>query len=175
MGRPLDHVEARLAPDGELLIRSGSLFAGYTTTDPSSCKVDAEGWLQTGDLAEIDAEGFIRIRGRKKNLMITAHGRNVSPEWVEAQYQSLPGVEKAVIFGEGLEALEGFFVIDPGLSPEIAAQRIHAFGREHLSEVERAEVIVTQPATPELYREFFTISGRPHRAGIRAFMKRTLE
>ncbi len=173
VGTPLEHVEVKLAADGELLIRSGSLFAGYTTTDPSSCLVDAEGWLKTGDLADIDEDGFIRIRGRKKNLMITSNGRNISPEWVESQYQRLPGVEKAVVFGEGLESLQGFFVIEPGLPAEVATRRIQAFGREHLSEVERVELVVTRTATPELYREFFTITGRPRRSEIHTFMQQT--
>src|SRR2546425_235830 len=83
--RPLRHVRVSVAPDGELLVKSSSLFAGYTRSDPSGCVIDEDGWLHTGDLAEIDADGFIRITGRKKNLIITSAGRNVSPEWVEAQ------------------------------------------------------------------------------------------
>jgi long-chain acyl-CoA synthetase len=175
VGRPLEHMEVKLAPDGELLLRGSALFAGYTqNNDPSVCQVDTDGWLHTGDLAEIDTEGFIRIRGRKKNLIITSHGRNISPEWVESQYQSVPGVMKAVVFGEGMEALEGFFAVDPRVAAPLMEQRIREFGREHLSEVERASVIFTQPATPELFQQILTITGRPRRAEIRAFMQRGL-
>ncbi|XES01486.1 hypothetical protein HEP87_64085 [Streptomyces sp. S1D4-11] len=112
VGRPLDHVRAELAEDGELLIRSTSLFAGYTREDPSSVVVDDQGRLHTGDLAEIDADGYLRITGRKKNLVITAGGRNVAPEWVEARYRELGFVREAAVVADGLDQVHGLFVID---------------------------------------------------------------
>ncbi len=166
VGRPLDHVEVKLGADGELLVRSTSLFAGYTSADPSSCVIDAEGWLHTGDLAEIDGDGFVRITGRKKNLIITASGRNVSPAWVEAMYKSLDCVEEAVIFGDRLEKIHGLFIVEERTDPDAARAAIDDFGRRHLSEVERAAEIVVLQSTPELYRHGFTITGRPIRAEL---------
>ncbi|WP_437814901.1 AMP-binding protein [Sorangium sp. So ce1078] len=166
VGRPLDHVEVKRGADGELLIRSTSLFAGYTSADPSSCVIDAEGWLHTGDIAEIDGDGFVRITGRKKNLIITASGRNVSPAWVEAMYKSLDFVEEAVIFGDRLERIHGLFLVDERADLDAARAAIDDFGRRHLSEVERAAEIVVLQSTPELYRQCFTITGRPIRAEL---------
>jgi len=167
VGRPLDHVEVSLGSDGELLVRSTSLFAGYTRTDPSSCVVDDDGWLHTGDLAVIEDTGHIRIVGRKKNVIVTAAGRNVAPEWVEAQYATLPFVHATAVVGDGLESLHAVFLITDGIDPGQALARIAAFGAERLSVVERAAVAYVLPATEDLYREFFTVTGRPRRDLVR--------
>lgn len=163
VGKPLAHVSVRLAADGELLIKSSSMFDGYAGTDPSSCEVDAEGWLHTGDMAEMDAEGFLRVFGRKKNLIITANGRNVSPEWVESRYKSLDCVEQAVIFGDGLTRLHGYFLISPDMPRAEATRRIKALGLAQLSDVERVDCIVVEPSGRELYEQLFTVTGRPRR------------
>jgi len=75
VGKPLAHVEVRISEEGELCLRSTSLFAGYSNEDPSSCSIDEDGWLHTGDLATQDDEGYISIVGRKKTMIITANGR----------------------------------------------------------------------------------------------------
>ncbi|UXY17141.1 AMP-binding protein [Chitiniphilus purpureus] len=163
VGKPLDHVSVRLSDDGELLIKSASLFAGYANADPSSCEVDADGWLHTGDLAQIDRDGFLRIFGRKKNLIITANGRNVSPEWVESAYKSLDCVEQAVLYGDGLDELSALFVLAPGTDAQWARKAIHEFGLLRLSEVERVNRIYVVPSTPAFYATYFTVTGRPRR------------
>ncbi|UXY33067.1 AMP-binding protein [Streptomyces sp. HUAS TT20] len=168
VGRPLDHVEVELAEDGELLIRSSSLFAGYTREDPSSVVVDEQGWLHTGDLAELDDDGYLRITGRKKSLVITAGGRNVSPEWVEARYRELGFVREAAIVADGLEAVHGLFVVEAGLDHDTARRRIEEFGRERLSDIERAAVIRLMSEDDPDYARCFTVTGRPRRDVIRA-------
>jgi len=98
-GRALPHARLRVAADGELLI-AGSLFSGYlgdTAPVPE--------WLPTGDLGRIDDDGFVHLLGRKKHVLITSYGRNVSPEWVETALQSQPAVQHAVVFGDGQPAL----------------------------------------------------------------------
>ncbi|AXI03794.1 AMP-binding protein [Aquirhabdus parva] len=169
VGKPLEHVQIKLNAHKELLVKSTSLFAGYANLDPSSCDIDSEGWLHTGDIAEIDDEGYLRIFGRKKNLIITANGRNVSPEWVESRYKSLDAVEHAVLFGDGLESLHGFFVIAPQHDLNHAATEIQAFGR-HLSEIERVEQISVVQSSEQIYADFFTVTGRPLRDRIWAWM-----
>jgi long-subunit acyl-CoA synthetase (AMP-forming) len=165
VGRPLDHVSVRLGEDGELLVRSASLFAGYTREDPSSCDV-VDGWLHTGDLASIDEDGYLTITGRKKNVIITAAGRNVAPEWVEAQYTRLPFVRAVAVVGNGLPALNGLFVIDPDTDPAEAQRAIAAFGAEHLSAVERVEKVHLMSTEDAAYRRLFTVTGRPVRKAI---------
>ncbi|WP_035841451.1 AMP-binding protein [Kitasatospora azatica] len=167
VGQPLPHVRVRLGEDGELLVNSSSLFAGYTREDPSSCEL-VDGWLHTGDLATIDADGFVTITGRKKNIIITAAGRNIAPEWVEAQYLRLPFVRAVAVVGNDLTELHGLFVIDPAIDPQDARAAIAAHGAEHLSAVERVAAIHLLSAEEQDWRRFFTVTGRPVRAAISA-------
>jgi long-subunit acyl-CoA synthetase (AMP-forming) len=168
VGTPLPHVQVWVAEDGELLVKSTSLFAGYTREDPSSCAVDAEGWLHTGDLARIDDDGFVYITGRKKNVIITSTGRNVAPEWVEAQYARLPFVQAVAVVGNGFPALHGLFLVDPDHDLAAAAEAVFAFGASQLSEVERVQVVHLRHAQESDYRQFFTVTGRPIRNAIGA-------
>lgn len=167
VGRPLAHVEVRLADDGELLVSSTSLFAGYTIDDPSACAVDNDGWLHTGDYARIDDDGYLHILGRKKNVIITSAGRNVSPEWTEAPYKTLDSVADAVVFGDGLNSLHGLFVIDRAHSLSSAAAQIAELGRAQLSEIERVHHAHIVHSSDELHANYFTVTGRPIRDRIR--------
>nr|WP_246395033.1 AMP-binding protein [Microbulbifer rhizosphaerae] len=175
VGKPLSHVSIRLSEAGELLVRSSSLFAGYTTEDPSSCVLDEDGWLHTGDLAEIDADGFVRIIGRSKNIIITANGRNLCPEWVESSYRSLEFVEHAVLFGNGLERVHGFFVIDDELPPAIAEHELRQYGKCRLSEVERVETFHFIARSDPAVQRFFTVTGRPQRTKLWSYLKSQME
>lgn len=166
VGTPLPHVQVRVADDGELLVKSTSLFAGYTVDDPSSCVIDDAGWLHTGDLARIDEAGFVYITGRKKNVIITSAGRNIAPEWVEAQYATLPFVRAVAVIGNRLPALHGLFLIDPSYDLAVAADAVAAFGASQLSEIERVQVAHVRHAKDSDYRQFFTVTGRPVRDAI---------
>lgn len=170
VGRALPHVETCLAADGELLIRGASIFAGYEGADPSSCLVNEDGWLHTGDLAHIDDEGYITIVGRKKNIIITANGRNISPEWVESKLQSIAFVERAVLFGDGLEGLQGLVVINDQHSPEEAQAQLAAFSEREFSEVERVARYHIRPLSDPDVHACFTITGRPQREKIAALV-----
>jgi len=99
VGRALPHAKIRVADDGEIEI-AGTPMLGYVG-EPSR-RID---WWPTGDLGEIDADGFLHVRGRRKNVLITGFGRNVSPEWVETALRSLPLIAQAVVFGDGAPAL----------------------------------------------------------------------
>lgn len=96
VGRPLPHVEVRVAEDGEVQVR-GTTMLGYLG-EPAS----RESWLSTGDLGRFDADGYLHILGRKKNQFITSLGRNVNPEWVEAELTQDGTILQAFIHGEGL-------------------------------------------------------------------------
>jgi len=98
-GRVLPHARLRIAPDGEVLI-GGPLFSAYLGEPPR-----AGDWWPTGDLGHVDADGYLHLQGRKKNLLITGYGRNVSPEWVETALRSQPAIAQAVVLGDGQAAL----------------------------------------------------------------------
>ncbi|HAS8566244.1 TPA: long-chain acyl-CoA synthetase [Vibrio vulnificus] len=97
-GQPLPHCQVRISDDGELLVKGNSAL-GYLQ------QTFEQEWLATGDLASIDEQGFVHLSGRKKNLIITAYGRNVCPEWLESQAQIfLPG-QPFIVTGDGQQAL----------------------------------------------------------------------
>lgn len=96
VGRPLPHAAVRVAPDGEILVRGG-LFTGYLH-DAAPTLVD--GYWRTGDLGHVDGDGYVHLTGRKKNMFITAYGRNVAPEWVERELLLQPAIAQAVVHGE---------------------------------------------------------------------------
>lgn len=95
VGKPLPHAHIRFAEDGEILV-SGATFLGYTQDD---ARLDDEFW-PTGDIGHLDAQGYLHLTGRKKNIFITSFGRNVSPEWVESELALHPAIAQAALFGE---------------------------------------------------------------------------
>ncbi|MFK4067636.1 AMP-dependent synthetase/ligase [Streptomyces sp. NPDC029674] len=101
VGRPVDGVELRIAPDGEVLARGAMVFAGYHN-DPQATRdtVDDEGWLHTGDLGALDEDGFLTITGRKKDLIITSAGKNLTPSLTELPLQTSRFVSRAVMVGD---------------------------------------------------------------------------
>ena len=108
-GRVLNHCEARVDDQGELWVR-GPLALGYLNDGAfEPLRIDRDGFYATGDLAELHG-GWLRILGRRKSQLITSFGRNVSPEWIEAELQGLPGVKQVVVIGEARPALEAVVV-----------------------------------------------------------------
>jgi long-chain acyl-CoA synthetase len=101
VGRALPGVEIAIADDGEILTRSAGVFAGYyRDADATAAAVDADGWLHTGDVGELDEDGFLRITDRKKDIMITAGGKNVSPSEIENRLKVSPYVREAIVVGD---------------------------------------------------------------------------
>ena len=100
VGRPFDGVEVKCAADGELLVRGALLMNGYWEDPKATDGTLVDGWLHTGDLGTIDADGFIRITGRKKDLIVTSGGENIAPSKIETLLASEPEIEQAVVFGD---------------------------------------------------------------------------
>jgi long-chain acyl-CoA synthetase len=101
VGTALPEVAVRIAEDGEILTRSAGVFQGYLN-DPVATKaaVDEEGWLHTGDVGELTEDGFLRITDRKKDIIITAGGKNISPSEIENRLKVSPYVREAVVIGD---------------------------------------------------------------------------
>jgi long-chain acyl-CoA synthetase len=100
VGKPLPGVEVKIAQDGELLIRGANIFQGYYKNDDASFGAVDQGWLHTGDLGSIDAEGFVSIVGRKKDIIITAGGKNLTPANLENDLKQTRWVSQAVMHGD---------------------------------------------------------------------------
>ncbi|EPE2648592.1 AMP-binding protein [Vibrio fluvialis] len=150
-GRVLPHVEVKIAQDGEVLVR-GNVALGYIG-EPF-----AQPWLATGDLGELDEQGFLTINGRKKNQIITAYGRNISPEWLESEAQLLPALQSMVVVGEGQSSLTA--LVD-GNQPEIVVQSIHKLNNT-LPDYARIGKVVTVAGLKQ-QPGLFTSNGRPVR------------
>jgi long-chain acyl-CoA synthetase len=101
VGRPVDGAEVRLAEDGEILIHSDSIFAGYyKEPEATAAALTSDGWLRTGDVGEFDDEGFLRITDRKKDLIITAGGKNIAPQNLENALKTSRFVSQALVVGD---------------------------------------------------------------------------
>jgi long-chain acyl-CoA synthetase len=106
--------ELRLAEDGELLIRSETVFAGYYKDPEATAAVlDADGWLSTGDVAEIDADGFVRITDRKKDILVTAGGKNVAPQNIENDLKTSRLVSQALVVGDRRPYVAALITLEP--------------------------------------------------------------
>jgi long-chain acyl-CoA synthetase len=102
VGKPLPSVELRLADDGEILARGPSIFSGYhDDPDATAAAFDAEGWFHTGDIGRTTDDGFVQIVDRKKEILVTASGKNVPPANVERLLDADPMVRHAVVYGDG--------------------------------------------------------------------------
>ena len=122
VGRAIPDLELRLERDGEVSCRGGNVFRGYLDDPVRTAEVlDSEGWLHTGDIGELDADGYLRIIDRKKDLIITAGGKNVSPANLEAGLKAQPLIGQACAIGEGRPFMTALLVLDADVAPAWAA------------------------------------------------------
>ncbi len=122
VGRPLPGVEAKVADDGELLLRGANIFQGYYKNGEATADTLVDGWLHTGDLGRIDDDGFIYIVGRKKDIIITAGGKNITPANLENGLKQNRWVSQAVVIGDRRPYLDALITLDPDELPTFAAQ-----------------------------------------------------
>jgi long-chain acyl-CoA synthetase len=111
-------VEMKVAEDGEVLLRGGNLMKGYYKDPEKTAEtIDADGWLHTGDVGEIDSDGYLRIVDRKKELIITAGGKNISPANLEALLKQHPLIGQAAVIGDRRPYVSALVVLDPEVAP----------------------------------------------------------
>jgi long-chain acyl-CoA synthetase len=123
VGRPLPGTAARVADDGELLIRGGQVFAGYWDDEEATRQaLERDGWFHTGDVGEVDDEGFVRITGRKKEILVTAGGKNVAPAVLEDRIRAHALVSQCMVVGDGEPFIAALVTIDPDSFPAWAAE-----------------------------------------------------
>jgi long-chain acyl-CoA synthetase len=114
VGKPLPGVSVGVADDGELLFKGGQVMAGYWKNDEATAAaIDADGWFHTGDLGEFDADGFIKITGRKKEILVTAGGKNVAPAVLEDRIRTHALISQCMVVGDGKPFIAALITIDP--------------------------------------------------------------
>lgn len=126
IGIKLPGVELRLAEDGELLINSPTLFSGYHNDAEATAAVLRDGWLYTGDIAEFDAEGYVYITGRKKELIVSSNGKKIYPARIEMLFKTEPIINQVVLIGDRLPYITALLTVNAtdGLaSPEAEVKK----------------------------------------------------
>ncbi|HQR27160.1 MAG TPA: AMP-dependent synthetase/ligase [Nocardioides sp.] len=114
VGRPIAGTAVRVADDGELLFRGGQVFAGYWNNEEATAEaLEPDGWFHTGDIGEIDDEGFVRITGRKKEIIVTAGGKNVAPAVLEDRLRAHALISQCMVVGDGRPFIGALVTIDP--------------------------------------------------------------
>ena len=143
VGKPLPGQEMRIAEDGEVLLRGPNIFQGYYKNEDATRETLEEGWLHTGDLGSIDEDGFLSITGRKKDIIITAGGKNITPANLENGIKQNRWVSQAVVVGDRRPYLIALVTLDPEELPKFAEQ--HDLSPEDVpgSEQMRADIQVT--------------------------------
>jgi|FLYL01.1.fsa_nt_gi long-chain acyl-CoA synthetase len=122
VGKPLPGVELRLEEDGEILLRGGLVVPGYYKLPEETAETfDADGWLHTGDIGALDEDGYLKIVGRKKEIIITAAGKNVAPTVVETLIKDHPLISQVCVIGDGRKYLTAVISLDPEEAPLWAA------------------------------------------------------
>jgi long-chain acyl-CoA synthetase len=124
VGRPLAGMEVRIAADGEILVRGETVFAGYLRADGTvEGALDADGWFATGDIGRIDEDGYLWLTDRKKEMIVTSTGKNVSPALVENALKEHPLIGQTLVHGDGRSYLVALLVLDTEMAPAWAAAR----------------------------------------------------
>ncbi|MFA5908624.1 MAG: AMP-binding protein [Vicinamibacterales bacterium] len=138
VGTPIAGVEVKIAADGEILVRGENVTTGYYQPGAGDRTQDAEGWLHTGDIGELDAQGRLFIRGRKKEMIVTPEGLNVFPDDVERGLNEVPGVVESAVVGtrtadgtDYSERVHAVLVLSPGIDAETVVQLSNAKLADH--------------------------------------------
>ena len=112
VGPSLPGVEVRIAEDGEILVKGGNVFLGYYRSPEATEETLIDGWLHSGDVGVLDERGYLKITDRKKDLIITAGGKNIAPQNIENQLKFSPYINDAIVVGDRLKFLSALIVID---------------------------------------------------------------
>ncbi|MES2091696.1 MAG: AMP-binding protein, partial [Pseudomonadota bacterium] len=132
VGKPLPGTQVRIAEDGEILVRGPHIFQGYAGQREATAEAMAGDWLRSGDLGHVDAQGYVYITGRKKDLIITSGGKNISPANIEAALMDVAMIEHAVVCGDGRHFLTALLTLDQQVLAEFAG--IHGLSAPGLHE-----------------------------------------
>jgi long-chain acyl-CoA synthetase len=138
IGKPFPGCEVKIAADGEILVKGPNVFQGYYKNEEATRETIVDGWLHTGDIGEIDADGFITITGRKKDIIITAGGKNITPANLENEIKQHPLVSQCVVVGDRKPYLVALVTLDP--EDAVAYAKEHGLPEDPAQLAKNAEV-----------------------------------
>jgi long-chain acyl-CoA synthetase len=162
-GRPIPGVEVKISADGEILTRGPHVMLGYWNKPQATAEALHDGWLSTGDMGEIDSDGFLKITGRKKEIIVTSAGKNIAPAHLEALLKADPLIEQAVVIGDARNYLSALIIPNcDALQAELQRREIH---------VNSAAETLTHPDVLALYQQHINerLSGVSYYEQIRKF------
>ena len=120
VGRPLPGTGVRIESDGEVLLKGPHIFAGYWNNDAATAEaMTSDGWFRSGDIGELDGDGFLRITGRKKEIIVTAGGKNVAPAVLEDRLRANPIISQCVVVGDNKPYIAALITLDQDALPQI--------------------------------------------------------
>ncbi|HEY8057803.1 MAG TPA: long-chain fatty acid--CoA ligase, partial [Acidimicrobiales bacterium] len=122
VGRAIPGCEVKIADDGEVICRGGNIFQGYLNQPEKTAEALIDGWLHSGDIGEMDDDGYVKIVDRKKELIITSGGKNISPANLEAALKTIPLVGQAAAIGDARKFISAIVVLDPDTAAVWARQ-----------------------------------------------------
>jgi long-chain acyl-CoA synthetase len=140
IGKPFPGVEVKIADDGEILVKGPNVFKGYYKNDKATAETIVDGWLHTGDIGEFDADGYLKITGRKKDIIITAGGKNITPANLEAEIKQHPLISQCVVIGDRRPFLVAVVTLDPEEAAKLAAEKGLDLATLHDDESVRASI-----------------------------------
>ncbi|MCS7312149.1 MAG: long-chain fatty acid--CoA ligase [Acidobacteria bacterium] len=146
VGRPIPGVEVKIAADGEILTRGPHVMKGYfRRPEATQAAIDPEGWFHTGDIGELDPDGFLYITDRKKDILVTAGGKNIAPQKIENLLKQSPWIEEVMVVGDGRPYPAAFIVPN--------RERLVAWAQEKGLPVEPYEEFLRHPTVIQLYEQ----------------------
>jgi long-chain acyl-CoA synthetase len=140
IGKPFPGVEVKIADDGEILVKGPNVFQGYYKNEEATRETIVDGWLHTGDLGEVDADGYLKITGRKKDIIITAGGKNITPANLEAEIKQHAMISQCVVIGDRRPFLVAVVTLDPEEAQKYATDRGLDAATLHSNEGVRASI-----------------------------------
>ncbi len=158
VGRPVPGVTIKIADDGEVMVRGGVVFSRYWRNEQATAEALSDGWFRTGDLGSLDDDGFLRITGRKKEIIVTAGGKNVSPTILEDRLRAHPLVSQCIVVGDNQPFIGALVTLDPESTPLWC--QTHDLPRDSTIEVLRDN--------PQLYEEISRAVAAANQAVSRA-------
>lgn len=164
VGLPMPGCEVKLAPDGEILVRSEMMFSGYYKAPEDTAAVFSDGWLLTGDLGEFDEDGFLKITGRKKELIVTSTGKKIAPSLIENMLKEHHLISQAIVYGEGKSYLVALITLSSAApdAKQVVQQKVDEINRR-VSSTESIKKFAVLDRDFEIAKDEITPTGKVKR------------